>query len=415
MSSKRKYKTLSTNLISMWHPTLNGDLRPEDISGGSGKTVWFLHYDKKWRQWHEWDSTPDSMSRKENCPICTGARLVIGINDLATRNPVVAAKWHPTLNGGLTPQMVTEHSGLIRWWQHEYKNTGILHEWPMSVGKLTSKEPRKCSVCSGDRVQIGVNDLATTHPTLASEWHPTKNKKLTLQMVTKGSLKDVWWRKDCFNNRIYHEWHATMNDRTKKPSSGCAICRGLQVQRGVNDLESQYPTLVKEWDRIKNKEIRPNNVTKSCNKKVFWKHYNRFTKGWHSWPARIADRTSLVESGCPDCSNTGFNLTKPAHFYVLSATLKGVQIIQFGISNNIKIRLVDHSRSGFINIPIKLISFTEGAKARGIELSLLNLMKEYHIVSCNKRGIKFNGSTEAFCLEDTDEEFLEEFKELINL
>jgi len=116
IKSKRELKPLSQKLIDWWHPTLNGDLRPEDVSAGSRLTIWFRHYDQKWKQWHEWDSELDNINKKENCPICTGKRLVVGINDLATRNPTVAAMWHPTLNGELTPQMVTEHSNKMRYW-----------------------------------------------------------------------------------------------------------------------------------------------------------------------------------------------------------------------------------------------------------------------------------------------------------
>lgn len=71
--AKGKRKLLSAKLASWWHPTLNGDLRPEDVSGGSGQTVWFRHYDKKRKQWHEWSSTPDAMSLGEI------ARFALGV------------------------------------------------------------------------------------------------------------------------------------------------------------------------------------------------------------------------------------------------------------------------------------------------------------------------------------------------
>lgn len=270
--TRRKKKPLSAKLASWWHPTLNGDLRPEDVSGGSGRTVWFLHYDLEWKQWHEWDATPHSMGRTEKCSICTGRRLVVGINDLATRNPTVAGMWHPTLNGDLTAQMVTEHSGETRWWQHEDKETGILHEWPMSIDKLTGKELRSCSVCRGLRVQLGANDLVTTHSFLTSEWHPTLNGALTPQMVTKGSNKEIWWQKDCFKSGVSHNWHATPNSRTGKSLTGCAICSGHQVQIGVNDLASQRPDIAAEWDYVKNKKLMPRMLTVGSSVEVFWKH-----------------------------------------------------------------------------------------------------------------------------------------------
>lgn len=329
-----------------------------------------------------------------------------------TRNRIVADLWHPTLNGDLTAQMVTEHSGKTVWWQHYDEKTGIWHEWTMRVVKLTSKKPSKCAVCRGVRIQIGANDLATTHSTLASEWHPRLNGALTAQMITKGSEKQIWWKKDCFKNGIYHCWYAKPCERTRKNSRGCAICSGKQVQLGVNDLASKYPALALEWDKVKNKNLTPQMVTESSHKKVFWKH--KATNGArHSWPATIYGRTGSTASGCPECSKTGFDSAKAAHLYVLSATLKESQVIQFGISNDVKTRLVKHVRSGFTNPPVTLISFSKGADARSLEVSLLNLLKDYHIPTATKQGIKFDGSTEAFRLEDTDEEFLSEFMELV--
>ncbi len=337
--TKRKRNSLSAKLVSWWHPTLNGDLRPKDVSCWSYQVVWFLHYDKKWKQWHEWDSTPNTMNRGENCPICTGKRLVVGINDLVTRNPTVAAMWHPTLNGELTAQMVTEHSGETRWWagQHKDKKTGILHEWPMRVSDLTKKNPNTCSVCSGHRVQIGVNDLA-----------------------------------------------------------------------------SQYPYLAKEWDYIKNKNLTPQMVTGGSQRKVFWKHKSKAGLR-HGWPATPNSRTGVKARGCSECAPHGFDLALPAYLYVLCATIKDTQVLQFGISHNILARLSTHSRSGFVNPPVRLMYFNKGSNARALEVLLLNLLKDHHVPTATQRGIKFEGSTEAFCLEDADEEFLEDFGELAGL
>ena len=40
-------------------------------------------------------------------PYCAGRKVLAGFNDLATLAPEVACQWHTTLNGSLTPDMVT--------------------------------------------------------------------------------------------------------------------------------------------------------------------------------------------------------------------------------------------------------------------------------------------------------------------
>ena len=64
------------------------------------------------------------------------------------------------------------------------------------------------------------NCLQTVNPSLAAEWHPVKNGRLTTRDVTPGSNKRVWWR--CEKG---HEWEAIINSRSKGYGR-CPYCRG---------------------------------------------------------------------------------------------------------------------------------------------------------------------------------------------
>ena len=77
---------------------------------------------------------------------------------------------------------------------------------------------RKCACCRGLVVVPGINDLATTHPQLAKEWHPTKNLPLTPEQVSYGTAKKIWWV--CLEG---HEYLATINHRTCGRTN-CPIC-----------------------------------------------------------------------------------------------------------------------------------------------------------------------------------------------
>jgi hypothetical protein len=50
--------------------------------------------------------------------------------------------------------------------------------------------------------------LVVTHPSLAKEWHPTKNGGLRPQDFTHGSGKKVWWI--CAEE---HAWKAIISNR----------------------------------------------------------------------------------------------------------------------------------------------------------------------------------------------------------
>ena len=71
--------------------------------------------------------------------------------------------------------------------------------------------------CAGQRLSI-TNSLASRHPEIASEWHPTKNGDLTPDKVVAGSPKKAWWK--CPEG---HEWKATLANRTKG-ETGCPSC-----------------------------------------------------------------------------------------------------------------------------------------------------------------------------------------------
>ncbi len=144
------------------------------------------------------------------------ARLKIGVNDLATVNPELAKQWHPTKNGDLTPRDVTRTSHKKVWWFLPYDdpNTGkhFDFEWPARIDRRKDG----CPFISGQKVWVGYNDLMTTHPQLAAQWHPTKNGNLTPKDVTVNSNKSVWWLReetDTNGNTVLREWKVKVFDR----------------------------------------------------------------------------------------------------------------------------------------------------------------------------------------------------------
>ena len=63
--------------------------------------------------------------------------------------------------------LVEKYCGYVLWG----------HEWQATVNDRSTGYG--CPVCSGNTVLAGYNDLATTHPELAKQWHPTKNGNKT--------------------------------------------------------------------------------------------------------------------------------------------------------------------------------------------------------------------------------------------
>ena len=282
---------LYPSLAAQWHPTKNGALTPDKISAGSGKKVW-------WRDnlGHEWCSSVNNRAKGSGCPYCSGKLPIKGQTDLATTNPHLTSEWHSIKNAPLTPADIKEYSNKKVWW---ICSQG--HEWQEQVSNRSNGNG--CPFCSGKKVLAGYNDLQTTHPDLATEWHPTKNGELTSNLVSAGSHRKVWWR-DKYN----HEWLATVYSRTA--GNGCPYCGGKLPIKGETDLAKTNPFLASEWHPTKNIPLTPADIKEHSDKKVWW----ICSKG-HEWQEQVNNRSN--GNGCPYCAGkkvlAGYNDIRTTH------------------------------------------------------------------------------------------------------
>jgi hypothetical protein len=202
---------------------------------------------------------------------------------LAQTHPEIAAQ-----ADGWDPTTTTYGSGAKRLWRCREG-----HQWSAIVSDR--KRGTGCPFCSGLRVLPGVNDLATTHPSLAleaHEWSPTNLKA--------GSNRSVAWK--CVNNHVFQ---ALVHSRALQ-GTGCPICSNQQLLAGYNDLATTHPEIAKEadgWD--------PSSIVGGTNKKLKW-----ICRESHSWSATVNSRT-LQRTGCPICANkqvlAGFNDLATTH------------------------------------------------------------------------------------------------------
>jgi uncharacterized protein YcsI (UPF0317 family) len=209
------------DVAAEWHPTKNGNLTARDLKKGSNKKVW---WQCARNSDHEWEASVANRTQMgSGCPFCSGRRAQVGVTDLASQYPDVAAEFHPTKNGDLTAQQLTRASHKTVWWQC---SRNPLHEWESRVAARTQMG-NGCPFCSGRRAQVGVNDLASQHPDIAAEWHPTKNGDLTAQQLTRASHKTVWWQ--C-SRKPHHEWESKVANRVR--GSRCPFCTGRKLYVG---------------------------------------------------------------------------------------------------------------------------------------------------------------------------------------
>ena len=339
------------DLAKEWNYEKNGDLKPEDVSYGSKKKVWWKlpygvpndypvehlrgkHFDFEWEA-----RINDRVSHNSGCPFLAGNDVYGGFNDLATVNPMLAKEWHPTKNADLKPTQVAAGSNKKVWWLLNYnvpmdypieslRGKHFNFEWMASIS--SRNQCRKCPFLTGNKIMKGFNDLATIHPDLANEWHPTKNGDLKPENVHMCSHQKVWWYLpydvpmdypvEALRGKHFNfEWCVRVNDRVNY-DTGCPFLTGKKVLSGFNDLATINPELAKEWHPTKNGKLTPCDISSNSNQKVWWllpydvpmEHPIELLRGKHfdfEWQASPNKRQN--GNKCPFLTNqavwSGFN------------------------------------------------------------------------------------------------------------
>lgn len=226
-------------------------------------------------------------------------------NSLQKINPELAKEWHPTKNGDLSPDMVTNQSGKNVWWMLSYDDTKtgkhFNFEWKAKI--CNRARGAACPYLTNKKVWTGFNDLQTIDPELAKEWHPVKNGGLKPTDILPGSNKKVWWLlpyDDPETGKHFDfEWQASVNDRHR--GAGCPFISksGQAVWTGYNDFATKHPELAKEWICSEN-GLTPQNVTAGANEKVLWEKIycdEKTGRKYHfRWKSTVYNR---IKNGCP--------------------------------------------------------------------------------------------------------------------
>ena len=170
-------------------------------------------------------------------------------------------------------------------------NCRLDHDFICSIQERLSG--RKCPYCLNKKVLKGFNDLATTHPEIASFWNDELNE-ITPDSVTAGSDKKVWWR--CTNGED-HSFQAEVF--RLKSGRGCSICAGKVITE-FNSLASKYPEVAKYFDSEKN-GITPDKISYGSSKKYFW-----FDDLGHSY--KKSPKSRVKGSACSYCASNNTQL-----------------------------------------------------------------------------------------------------------
>ena len=140
LAGENDLATLYPDIAAQWDEEKNGVLHPNNVTAGSNRRVWW-----KCEKGHSYRAMiAQRVQRGDGCPYCANRKVLPGFNDLATAAPLVAKQWHESLNGALTPEMVTAGSHKKAWWR-----CSCGHVWKATIYSRAGVQQCGCPVCAG--------------------------------------------------------------------------------------------------------------------------------------------------------------------------------------------------------------------------------------------------------------------------
>ncbi|GAE37610.1 zinc-ribbon domain-containing protein [Halalkalibacter akibai] len=274
-----------------WNYEKNGGLQPSVVTSNSHKKVWWAC-----KEGHEWNATIASRNSGGNgCPKCANIKPQVNHKSLDIEHPQLLGYWHPTKNLPLHPKDLTVGSGKKVWWRCLICS----HEWERTIYYQLKREG--CPSCNKDKklkekvsnILLDQGKIDKKFALLVKEWHSIRNGDVKLdEPFLKSYDQKFWWQ--C--SKCQYEWETTLYKRAKR-GQGCPACNSKNtVIIGYNDLQTTNPQLANEWHPDKNNDIKPTDVKKGSNKRVWW----LCSVCRHEWNVPIKNRNK--GSGCPLCA-----------------------------------------------------------------------------------------------------------------
>lgn len=369
------YPVVGETDLATTHPEVAADAHGWDatavLAGSNRSMSW------KCSKGHVWSALVLNRTRGQGCPYCAGRYAIAGETDLATVNPQLASEavgWDPST------VLPFSHT-LVKW------KCTLGHTYEMKVNNRAAGFG--CHFCSGRKLLVGFNDLATLFPELAAEadgWDPHATR------TTDAKVKRQWCCADG------HTWSASIDNRSRA-GSGCPVCSGRDVEVGVSDLLTTHPHIAAEavgWD--------PTTVKAGSDRRKLWR-----CQDGHEWRTTVATRTS--GKGCPSCARYGFKPEQDAWMYLIENEV--LNLMQIGITNNRDERLAKHRRSGF-NKVLDVRGPIDGVLARDLERACIRALEKRGAIFVKDLDIpRFDGWTEAWSAETMSPTSIAEIMSLV--
>ncbi len=333
-------------ILNEWNYEKNKGIDPRTIYPRSNKKAWWICQ----RCGNEYFSSKGNRTHGSGCPICTGKKVISGVNDLITwcmanNKGFIIDEWDNNKNHFL-PEETSPFTSKKAWFLckegHSYyatisnrtsNNTGcpecmkgkktsfpeqavyyyIKSNYPNTTNSFHAQWLERLEI------DIYIPELNTAIEYDGIAWHDDREKDLrknTLCMENGVNLIRIREQgmealENCINVFVENDTNNALDKAIIETLKilGCScydvntkrdtpiIVKLFDYRRKMNSISVQFPELINEWDFNKNAGVDPQSVSYGSMRKYWWKcpicNYN-----WQMSPnARTNQR-----QGCPKCS-----------------------------------------------------------------------------------------------------------------
>jgi very-short-patch-repair endonuclease len=270
---------LFPEIAKEWHPTMNGELTPEDFTHGSTKKVWWQCP----KGHHHESAIKDRTIKRSGCPYCSNQssepeiRILSElkwffeeVNNRYKVNGVEIDIFLPNLNIGI------EYDG--NYWHKDKEDIDLeKNEF------LLSKDIHLIRVRQHPLKPLSKNDVIVSNEVLDKTDLDEILKKIVpfIDNNIKEKITDYFDKLSFVNDELFNKY------RSYFPSP-----------IPDNSLLKTHPLLNEEWDYEKNYPLRPENFSYGSHQKIWW-----LCPESHSYSSVIKERTNKNKpTGCPYCA-----------------------------------------------------------------------------------------------------------------
>jgi hypothetical protein len=218
--------TKNPDLTKEWHPTLNGDLTPYDVTCGSNKKVWWQCSKNSKHVWKR----EISIREKSGCPYCAGQKAT-DENNLLKFNSNLCKEWNYNKNKK-RPEEYTPNSGQKVWW----KCKECEHEWRASINSRNGKYHSGCPKCNESKGEKKIKEICKIFNIPYDSEFTFDN----LRGVNGGLLRfdvPIFWDKEKTQLRILIEFDGIQHFEWQK---GWQLKKDFKILQKHDKLKTEY-------------------------------------------------------------------------------------------------------------------------------------------------------------------------------